>query len=198
MRTSVTAVALCLAIIGAGCASPARVEQVRVYDDPPTVLQTYRIQPDDVLNIMVWKQPQVSGKAVVAADGTITVPLVNNIRAAGLTAGQLQVKLTRRLARFIDDPTVTVRVADARSQVIYVTGSVKRPGMFRLRPGEVLSQALAEAGGFTEFAEPGSVAITRHTTEDAERIVINYNRVMSGKDLSGDITLVAGDTIDVP
>ncbi len=160
--------------------------------------QPYRIAPDDVLDVIVWKQPQVSGKVIVAADGTITVALADRISAAGLTTAQLQQELTRRLSAFIADPTVTVRVADARSQIVYVTGEVRRPGVFRLRPGEVLSQALAEAGGFDEFANTGAVRITRRTPSDAERIVVNYDRVLSGQELSGDLVLMAGDTIDVP
>lgn len=198
MRASSIASVLCLAIALTGCASAAFVEQSKAYDDPPVATRPYRVDPDDVLDIMVWKQPQLSGKVVVAADGTITIPLVNSVHAAGFTTAQLQAKVTRRLAPFIANPNVTVRVADARSQVIYVMGSVQRPGMFRLRPGEVLSQALAEAGGFTEFADPDAITITRHTPADAQRIVINYERTMRGGDLSGDITLVAGDTIYVP
>jgi polysaccharide biosynthesis/export protein len=197
MRASSIASVFCMAIALTGCASSAFVEQSKVYDDSPVATRPYRVEPDDVLDIMVWKQPQLSGNVVVAADGTITIPLVNSVHAAGLTTAQLHAKLTRRLAPFIANPNVTVRVADARSQVIYVMGSVQRPGMFRLRPGEVLSQALAEAGGFTEFADPDAITITRHTPADAQRIVINYDRTMLG-DLSGDVTLVAGDTIDVP
>jgi polysaccharide export outer membrane protein len=162
------------------------------------VVQPYRIAPDDVLDVIVWKQPQVSGKVTVAADGTITIALADRVSAAGLTTAQVQQELARRLASFIANPTVTVRVADARSQVVYVMGAVRRAGVFRLRPGEVLSQALAEAGGFDEFANTRAVRITRHTPTDAERIVVNYDRVLSGKELSSDIVLVAGDTIDVP
>ncbi len=197
---SATVWARCLAIgiAAVGCSPSAAIKQSKVFDDAPAAAQPYRIEPDDVLDVMVWKQPQVSGKVVVAADGTVTVPLADNVHAAGLTAEQLQAEISRRLAPFIDKPTVTVRVADARSQVIYVMGAVQRPGVFRLRSGEVLSQALAEAGGFTEFADSSSVRITRHTPSDAERIVINYDRVMSGEDLAGDITLMAGDTVDVP
>jgi polysaccharide export outer membrane protein len=198
MRDIAIAWVLCLTAAAGACSPSAAIKQHKVFDDAAAVAQPYRIEPDDVLDVMVWKQPQVSGKVNVAADGTITVPLADNIHAAGLTIEQLQAELTRRLAPFIADPTVTVRMADARSQVIYVMGAVQRPGVFRLRPGEVLSQALAEAGGFTEFADSGSVRITRHIPGDAERIVINYDRVMSGKDLSADVTLMAGDTVDVP
>ncbi len=189
---------LCLVVTAFSCAPSAAVRETTFSDDSAAMAQPYRVAPDDVLEVIVWKQPQVSGKVTVAADGTITVPLADRVPAAGFTTGQLQQELVRRLASFIADPTVTVRVADARSQVIYVMGAVRRPGAFRLRPGEVLSQALAEAGGFDEFADTSALRITRHTPSDAQRIVVNYDRVLSGKELSGDIALLAGDTIDVP
>jgi polysaccharide export outer membrane protein len=196
-RLNLVLFALCFATNMAACAPSRLVKQSVVYDDPPAIIKPYRVEPDDVLDVMVWKQPQLSGNVAVAADGTITVPLIDSVRAAGLTTAQLRTKITRRLAPFIANPTVTVSVADARSQVIYVMGSVRRPGIFRLRPGEVLSQVLAEAGGFTEFADPDAITITRHKASDASRLVINFDRVMRG-DLSGDVPLVAGDTINVP
>ncbi|HVB80573.1 MAG TPA: polysaccharide biosynthesis/export family protein [Candidatus Binataceae bacterium] len=188
---------LCLVAAAFSCA-PSTVVVRPIAEEEVATAQPYRIAPDDVLDVIVWKQPQVSGKVTVAADGTITIALADRVSAAGLTTAQLQRELTRRLSAFIADPTVTVRVADARSQVVYVMGEVRRPGVFRLRPGEVLSQALAEAGGFEEFADTSAVRITRHTPSDPERIVVNYDRVLSGKELSGDVALVAGDTIDVP
>ena len=187
---------LCLVAAAFSCTPTAAVNSPT--EGSAAVVQPYRIAPDDVLDVIVWKQPQVSGKVTVAADGTITIALADRVSAAGLTTAQVQQELARRLASFIANPTVTVRVADARSQVVYVMGAVRRAGVFRLRPGEVLSQALAEAGGFDEFANTRAVRITRHTPTDAERIVVNYDRVLSGKELSSDIVLVAGDTIDVP
>jgi polysaccharide export outer membrane protein len=187
---------LCLVAAAFSCTPTAAVNLPT--EGSAAVVQPYRIAPDDVLDVIVWKQPQVSGKVTVAADGTITIALADRVSAAGLTTAQVQQELARRLASFIANPTVTVRVADARSQVVYVMGAVRRAGVFRLRPGEVLSQALAEAGGFDEFANTRAVRITRHTPTDAERIVVNYDRVLSGKELSSDIVLVAGDTIDVP
>jgi len=187
---------LCLVAAAFSCTPTAAVNSPP--EESAAVVQPYRIAPDDVLDVIVWKQPQVSGKVTVAADGTITIALADRVSAAGLTTAQVQQELARRLASFIANPTVTVRVVDARSQVVYVMGAVRRAGVFRLRPGEVLSQALAEAGGFDEFANTSAVRITRHTPTDAERIVVNYDRVLSGKELSSDIALVAGDTIDVP
>jgi polysaccharide biosynthesis/export protein len=189
-----------LLLVGAlitSCA-PAQGVQTKVMKDAPTALPPYQVGPDDELQVFVWKQPQISGRVVVAADGTVTVPLAGQIYAAGLTAKQLQAEVAKRLATYMSDPTVTVRVDNARSQVFYVVGKVGKPGVFRLRPGEVLSQALAEAGGLNEFADADHVRIARRSRTETEEISVNYVRVQEGKDLSADISLMAGDTITVP
>jgi polysaccharide biosynthesis/export protein len=181
----------------AGCGSGQSVE-TKIAAHQPTSAAPYVIAPDDEIEVIVWKQREVSGKVVVAQDGTITVPLAGQITAAGLTSDELQKEVTRRLAAFIDGPNVTVRVADARSQTVYVAGEVQKPGALRLRPGEVLSQALAEAGGFTAFADLSQIRITRRSPTQTEQISVNYNLVQSGRDLSGDVPLVAGDVVHVP
>ncbi len=156
------------------------------------------LAPDDEIEVVVWKQAEISGKLVIAQDGTINVPLAGRVHAAGMTTDQLQSELTKRLSGFIDAPTVTVRVSDARSQSVYIIGEVKKPGVFRLHPGEVLSQALAEAQGFTEFADLGSIRIARRTATQTEQITVNYRRVQNGSDLSADVPLMAGDVVHVP
>jgi polysaccharide export outer membrane protein len=172
--------------------------QTEILDHPPEAAAPYVMAPDDVIDVVVWKQPEISGKLVIAQDGSINVPLAGRVHAAGMTADQLQKELTRRLSAFIDAPTVTVRIADARSQAVYIIGEVKKPGVFRLHPGEVLSQALAEAQGFTEFAELSSIRIARRTATQTEQITVNYNLVQSGRDLSADVHLMAGDVVHVP
>jgi len=165
---------------------------------PPAAIAPYAMAPDDEIEVVVWKQPEISGKLVIAQDGTINVPLAGRIHAAGMTSDELQKELTKRLSAFIAAPTVTVRVSDARSQSVYIIGEVKKPGVFRLHPGEVLSQALAEAQGFTEFADLGSIRIARRTATQTEQITVDYNRVQSGRDLSADVPLMAGDVVHVP
>jgi len=172
--------------------------QTQILDHPSEATAPYVMAPDDVIDVVVWKQSEISGKLVIAQDGSINVPLAGRVHAAGMTADQLQKELTRRLSAFIDAPTVTVRIADARSQAVYIIGEVKKPGVFRLHPGEVLSQALAEAQGFTEFAELSSIRIARRTATQTEQITVNYNLVQSGRDLSADVPLMAGDVVHVP
>ena len=174
----------------------AVVMHVTQRPDPPVV--PYLIGKDDVLNVIVWREPQLSGKVIVANDGTITIPLAGAVPAAGLTCEHLQKDLSERLAQFTREPNVTVRVAEPRSRVFYALGEVQKPGMFPLRSDEVLSQALAQAGGLTNFADASAIRILRHTpTKDIE-VIVNYNRVASGKTLQADIPVEPGDTITVP
>jgi polysaccharide biosynthesis/export protein len=164
---------------------------------PPTDPGPYTIGINDVLDIIVWRQTQLSGKIPVEDDGSIAVPLAGRVPAAGLTCQTLEKNLYEKLAPFIHDPRVTVRVADPRSKVFYVIGEVKKPGVMRLASGEVLSQGLAEAGGFTDFANLRDIRIVRRESTENVKITVNYNKVDQG-DLTADIPLEPGDTITVP
>jgi polysaccharide export outer membrane protein len=159
----------------------------------------YTIGKDDVLEVMVWKQPELSGSVKVANDGTITEPLVGRVPAVGLTPDQLAQNLRDSLSHYTNKPEVTVRVTDAQSQVVYVLGQVHKPGVYQLHSDETLSEALAEAGGLNDFADEGSIQIVRRNAggEDVQ-YTINYKNVASGADLKGDVPLQRGDTITVP
>jgi polysaccharide export outer membrane protein len=189
-----TAVALAVA----GCFS-GKVVQTRVVEveDPPDP-GPYRIGKGDSLDVLVWGREQLSGRLHVAGDGMITMPLIGETNAAGLTTAELQKQLTHKLSRFVHDPNVTVRVASPASQVFYVLGEVKRAGKYQLAAGEVLSQALAEAGGPTEFANLRKVKIIRYADEKPVEMTVNYNAVASDGDLSADVPISRGDTILVP
>ncbi|MGH7933812.1 MAG: polysaccharide biosynthesis/export family protein [Candidatus Binataceae bacterium] len=176
--------------------SSAVVTRTAEHEDPPP--SPYIIGKDDVLNITVWREPQLSGKTLVASDGTITVPLIGTVPAAGMTCEALQNKLHARLTKYTLEPNVTVRLLEPRSHVFYALGQVRKPGMFQLRADEVLSQGLAQAGGFTDFADPGEIKIFRHTPTSDVQITVDYNRVASGKNMNADIPLQPGDTIMVP
>ncbi|HUO04938.1 MAG TPA: polysaccharide biosynthesis/export family protein [Candidatus Binataceae bacterium] len=156
----------------------------------------YVIGSDDEVEIIVWQQPQLSGKVIVAPDGTITMPLIDRVQAAGRTPDQLKDKLQELYARYVHDPSVTVRVSEPRSQVFYVTGAVNKPGAYKLRSGEVLSQAISEAGGFGDYADPGKIRIMRHGEAETVVLTVNYNRITS--DASADVSIEPGDTITVP
>jgi polysaccharide biosynthesis/export protein len=170
----------------------------RITEHPDPPVTPYIIGKDDILNVVVWREPEISGKTRVNTDGTITVPLAGTVPAAGRSCTDLQADLTNRLSKFTQQPNVTVSVVEARSQVFYALGEVKKPGVYPLGAGEVLSQALAEAGGLTDFADAGAVRVVRHKPTADVEVVVNYNSVSKGKDLNADIGLEPGDTITVP
>jgi len=158
----------------------------------------YHIGADDELEIIVWTQPQLSGKVTVASDGTISMPLIGLVPAAGLTPEELKADLEKRYARYLHATNATVRVANPASRVFYVLGSVNKPGVYKLHTGEVLSQALAEAGGLGQFADPGKIRILRHNENETVVLTVDYYVVRSGGDVSADVRVEPGDTVTVP
>jgi polysaccharide biosynthesis/export protein len=192
----------CLAVLATitwfGCFNGKPVQTEVVADmPPPAEAGSYKIGSDDVLDILVWQQKQLSGPVRVASDGSITLPLIGRVEAAGLTANQLQADLTKRLSSYVHDPRVTVRVSDPKSRVFYVLGEVTKPGTYPLMSGEVLSQALATAGGPTEYANLSKIKIIRRTGDKQMELLVDYGAVSHG-DLSADVPLKRGDTVMVP
>ncbi|HVN64930.1 MAG TPA: polysaccharide biosynthesis/export family protein [Candidatus Binataceae bacterium] len=153
---------------------------------------------DDEVEVIVWTQPQLSGKVVVAPDGTITMPLIGRVKAAGMTPDQLKEDLQTRYSRYLHETNVTVRITDPASHVFYVTGEVNKAGIYKLHSGEVLSQAIAEAGGFGEFADSSKIRIMRRGATETQELTVDFNRAVSGGDVSADVPIEPGDTITVP
>ena len=174
------------------------VRQTVVQHAAPPAVDPYMIGSDDELEIVVWNEPQLSGKVIVASDGTIAMPLIGRVPATGLTPDLLKADLEKRYARYVHTANVTVRVSNPASHVFYVIGEVNKPGAYHLHSGEVLSQALAEAGGFGEFADPSKIRILRHKENETVVLTVNYNVVRSGGDVSADVPMEPGDTVSVP
>jgi len=159
----------------------------------------YVIHPDDVLDVTVWKQPDLSFRGLpVRPDGRISLPLVNDIQAAGLTAMQLSSALTQKLKKYVVDPQVTVVVVTVNSQHYYMLGEVPRPGVFPLLPGMTALQALSAAGGFTEFANSKRIYILRQVNGKQVKFPFDYKAILSGKNIQENIQLKPNDTIIVP
>lgn len=160
----------------------------------------YVIGPEDVLNINVWRQPELSAVAVpVRPDGKISLPLLNDVQAANLTPMQLVAAITEQLKKFVSDPQVTVVVAAINSKRIYVMGEVVRAGVFPMAPNMTVLQALSSAGGFQQYANPKKIYILRRNEAGKNRkITFNYKRAIQGGQTEGDILLMPGDTIVVP
>jgi polysaccharide export outer membrane protein len=187
-----------LALPLSGCFGGSSV-QTRVVANPPvsTEADPYTIGSDDVIDVLVWKEPQLSGRVRVASDGTVTMPLIGQVAAADETTAQLQGDLTNRFSQFVHDPKVTVRIYNPASRAFYALGEVAKPGRYPLMSGEVLSQALAAAGGPTEYANLNKIRIVRRNNDSQEEITVNYSAVTKG-DLSADVSLQRADTIMVP
>jgi polysaccharide biosynthesis/export protein len=188
------AVTICMAT---GC-NTAVVQQKVVPHNAAKATDPYLIGSDDELEIIVWNQPQLSGKVIVASDGTISMPLIGRVPAAGHTPDELKADLETRYARYVHDANATVRVSDPVSHVFYVVGEVNKPGAYHLHSGEVLSQALAESGGLGEYADSGKIRILRHKETETVVLTVNYKLVGSGGDMSGDVPIEPGDTVSVP
>jgi polysaccharide export outer membrane protein len=158
----------------------------------------YVIGAHDVLDINVWKEPDVSRTVPVRPDGKISLPLLNDVQAAGLTPAQLAAQITESLKKYVTSPQVTVIVTTINSQRVYILGEVTRPGAFPLIPGMSVLQALSSAGGFTQFAKVKSIFVRRIENGKETKYPFNYKEVINGKKPEQDILLKAGDTIVVP
>jgi len=164
----------------------------------PADSASYVIGAEDVLYIHVWKDETLSKTVSVRTDGKISIPLIDEIKAAGLTPLQLKEKLTEKLKEYLDVPTVTVIVMEANSFKVYVSGQVRTPGVLRLRTETSLAQAVSMVGGLTEWAKQSKIIIIRKENGKEKRFTINYKKIIQGKDLNSNILLKPGDTIIVP
>lgn len=161
--------------------------------------EDYVIGVGDVLRVNVWKEPDVSVDQVgVRSDGKISVPLVKEVFATGLTPLQLEDVLTQKLRQYINNPVVTVIVLEIRSQRIFIVGNVRASGMLPLEPGLTVMRALGLAGGITEFARRKKIFVLREVGGEAQKIPFDYPAVLSGETPEADFELKPGDTIFVP
>lgn len=159
----------------------------------------YRIGAGDVLQISVWREPEVSVAGVaVRSDGKISLPLIKEVEAAGLTPAELEQALALRFAQFINNPEVTVITNEIHSQKVYLIGGVGRPGSLELRTPMTMLQVLAEAGGLTEFAKRKKVYVLRKQDGRQTRYPFDYEAVIKGRDPQLNFAVQPGDTIVVP
>ncbi|HZP64094.1 MAG TPA: polysaccharide biosynthesis/export family protein [Terriglobales bacterium] len=157
----------------------------------------YVIGAEDILHISVWKEPDMTNTLPVRPDGKISMPLLNDVQAAGLTPMQLATALTEKLKKYISDPRVTVVVTAINSQRIYITGEALHAGAVPLLPNMTVLQALASAG-FTQFANTKGIYVLRVTNGKQEKIGVNYKQLVKGDAMDKNILLKPGDTIVIP
>jgi polysaccharide export outer membrane protein len=159
---------------------------------------SYIIGPEDVLYIYVWKEENLSRSVPVRMDGMISIPLVDDIKAAGMTPLQLKEVLLTKLREFVETPDVTIIVTEANSYRVYVQGEVKTPGVFKLRSETTLVQLIVMAGGFTDWANQKKITIMRKEGGKDSRIMVNYKKIIEGDEGAKDITLKSGDIVIIP
>jgi polysaccharide biosynthesis/export protein len=170
-------------------------------DAPKQVASTdpnYVIGGQDVLDVSVWKEPEVSRVVPVRPDGKISLPLLNDVQAAGLTPAALAAQITDSLKKYVTNPQVTVIVTTINSQRVYLLGEVTRAGAFPMIPGMTVLQAISSGGGFTQYARTKGIYVLRNENGKQVKYLFNYKEVINGKKPEQDIVLKAGDTIVVP
>jgi polysaccharide export outer membrane protein len=155
----------------------------------------YVIGVEDVLTVMFLREKDLTAEVVVRPDGKISLPMLNDVPAAGLTPEQLSATVAEAATKFIRDPGVTVMVKAVNSRKVYVVGEVGSPGAFPLGSEMNVLQALAQAGGLLEHANKGDIVIVRAVKGEEQRFKFNYNDVVRGKNTQQNIKLLPGDTI---
>ena len=158
----------------------------------------YVIGSQDMLDISVWREPDFSRTVPVRPDGKISLPLLNDMQAAGLTPSQLAEELTKSLNKFVTNPQVTIIVTQINSQRFYVLGEATRPGAYTLIPDMTILQALSNAGGFTTYANSKKIYLLRQENGKQQKLSFNYKEIIAGKRTEQNIVLKNGDTIVVP
>ncbi len=158
----------------------------------------YVIGPDDILTIVFWREKEMSSEVQVRPDGKISLPLINDVQASGLTPEQLRLSVTEAAGKFVEDPAVTVVVKGINSRKVFMLGQVAKPGPFPLGGPTTVLQMIAMAGGVAEFSKSDKIVIMR--TENGKTVShkFNYKDVTEGKNLQQNIDLKPGDTIIVP
>ena len=204
-------IAICGPLLGqapaTGDAAPGAVPAVAAAPVPPPSAPSaikpndseYVIGNDDLLSINVWKETEVSRALPVRSDGKISLPLVGEVQAAGQTPLQLEEEIANKLRSYITDPVVTVMVQESNSERYNILGQVAKPGSYSLAITTSVLDAIANAGGFRDFAKKKGIYILRRNSKDEEiRIPFNYTDVIKGKRPEQNIRLQPNDTVVVP
>lgn len=163
----------------------------------------FLLGPEDVLEVIVWRNQDLSRQVVIRPDGMISMPLIGDVQANGLTANQLAARIAERLKEFKENPSVSVSVKEVNSYNIYVLGEVSKPGKYQLKSHTSVLQAIAMAGGFTSFASKNKLQVVRNSSNgDGQphevRIRLRYDDLLAGTGDPGNFILKSGDTVVVP
>lgn len=187
--------------VAMGCAVTPSKEALDEAAKP--VSKEFLLGPEDVLEVTVWRNQDLSRTVVVRPDGKISLPLIGDVQASGLTSAQVAAKIATRLTEFKENPNVSVSIKEVNSYFIYVLGEVLKPGKYPIKSYATVLQGVSLAGGFTNFASKNKMAVIRTVTNhDGDqrqiRIPVPYNELVSGKGEIENFVLKSGDTIVVP
>lgn len=163
----------------------------------PVDPNTYVIGAEDALHVSVWKEAELTASVPVRPDGMISLPLLNDVQAAGLTPMQLAASITEKLKKYVSDPRVTVVVTAMNSRRVYILGEVVHTGPMALTPNMTVLQALAQAG-FSQFANTKGIYVLRVENGKQQKLPFNYKQVIKGESMDQNIVLKPGDTVVVP
>jgi len=168
-------------------------QELATQQEPP-----YIIQPNDILEIFVWKEPELTRKVLVRPDGRISFPLVQDLQAAGSSPAELKEQIEKRLKEYLKTPTVTVIVDAIQSYKVYVVGKVQKPGAMTVEKPITVLQAVALAGGFQDYAKDEEMAIIRNLGKENRVYPFNYKEVIKGRKAEQNIFLKSGDVVVIP
>jgi polysaccharide export outer membrane protein len=200
MRRSLAA-ALCLAVslLATAIHAQDRPTSYAPVVPPNTVVpKGFIIGPEDVLNVHFWRDQEMSGDLTVRPDGMITLPLVGDIRAAGLTPEALRGEIEKISSRLITEPNVTVAVKEINSRKVFITGEVDKPGPYPLTGPRTVMQLISVAGGLLEYADKDNIVVLRTIDGQQKSYKFRYSDVSRGRGLEQNIELQPGDTVVVP
>lgn len=174
--------------------------KISAIDYDKNIRGDYSIGKEDLLEISVWKSPELSLSTIVRPDGMISLPLIGEVRADGHTPNELKQAIEERLKEFKQEPIVSVIIRESNSKSIYITGEILKPGKYPLRSDTTITQAIALAGGFSQWADKDKITLIRKSPLNPEgnRVIIKYSDIVAGKNLRANILLRPGDTVIVP
>lgn len=201
LTVSVVACVLTVALVGGlvGCGTPEPLNYKLDYVPPAEFL----LGPEDVLIVTVWKNQDLSREVVIRPDGMISMPLVGDVPASGMTANTLAKRIAERLTEYMASPIVSVQLKEVNSYFVYVLGEVSKPGKLPLKSYANVMQGISLAGGFTPFAKKNKIKVLRISSAASSEkhqieIPVNYDDILSGNAVPGNFFLRSGDTIVVP
>jgi polysaccharide biosynthesis/export protein len=164
----------------------------------PVVPGDYLIGADDALSIVFWRDKDMSADVVVRPDGKISLPLLNEVQAAGYTPEQLREKLVEAASKYVQEPNATVVVKEIRSRKVFITGNVAKPASYSLVGEMNVLQLIAQAGGLLEYADSKNIVVLRKENGKEQHLTVNYNDVVKRRNVQQNIALKPGDTVIVP